>query len=70
MRTFVITMPGLSCGKLGATVTAAQLRMDDDKLDAFVQAGFATELHVDAPRGRRSGTPPADTALADLTSGD
>ena len=45
MRRFVITNPNLSVGRSGDIVTASQLNMDDDKLDEFVDAGYAMELH-------------------------
>lgn len=45
MRIFVITRPGLSVGPAGSTVSAATLQMDDDQLDAFVEAGYACEIH-------------------------
>lgn len=60
----MITTPGLSAGKPGATVSAADLQMDDDQLDAFVEAGHAIEIHVGRREPRADNIP--DTALADL----
>lgn len=45
MRIFVIMRPGLSVGPPGSTVSGEKLRMSDDKLDAFVEAGYAVEIH-------------------------
>lgn len=64
MRTFVIVSPGLSAGRQGRHVTAAELRMSDDKLDAFVQAGHAIEVFDERDRPRRPA--PVDTPLDDL----
>lgn len=70
MRSFVITQPGLSVGKPGTYLTAAELRMDDDKLDAFVEAGYAIEIHNDGePRGRMYVDAPDDVELDDLALG-
>jgi len=44
MRSFVITMPGLSVAKPGQIRSADELDMDDDQLDAFVEAGYAQEV--------------------------
>lgn len=44
MRHFVVTNPNLSVGKPGDIVTAAQLRMDDAKLDVWVAAGYGMEI--------------------------
>ena len=44
MRRFVITNPNLSAGRPGEIVDASQLNMGDDKLDDFVDAGFAAEI--------------------------
>lgn len=68
MRTFVINRPGLSIGKPGAHLTAAELRMDDDQLDAFVEHGYAIEVFGDGqrPTGRVMVRPPDDVTLDDL----
>jgi hypothetical protein len=50
MRKFVIVSPGLSVGKPGTRVTAAQLHMTDEKLDQFVDVGHAVEIHEAPPR--------------------
>jgi len=68
MRTFVISAPGLSMGKPGTIVGADQMRMDDDKLDAFVEAGYAVEIH-DPPDRRPDDTVP-DTPLDNLAAGE
>lgn len=68
MRSFVIVSPGLSAGRQGQHVTAARLRMDDDQLDAFVEAGHAIEIFDDdhpRPTGRKA-VAPDDVKLADL----
>lgn len=52
MREFVITSPGLSIGRPGQHLTGEELRMDDDQLDAFVQAGYAFELSGSDERDR------------------
>lgn len=44
MRSFVITMPGLSVARPGQIRSADELGMDDDQLDAFVEAGYALEV--------------------------
>jgi hypothetical protein len=51
-RRFVIVTPGLSHGKPGTIVTGAELYMTDEKLDEFVDAGHATELHEPAAKKR------------------
>ena len=66
MRTFVIQSPGLSVGRPGAVVTAVQLRMDDDKLDQFVEAGYAIEIHGPKPKQADDEVP--DTPLDELGS--
>lgn len=66
MRSFVIVSPGLTLGRPGAHVGADKMGMDDDRLDAFVEAGHAIEIHDDdnpRPTGRKS---TADTPLASL----
>lgn len=68
MRSFVIVSPGLSAGRPGQHVTADRLRMDDDQLDAFVEAGHAIEIYGDGdsrPAGRKSAAPD-DVNLADM----
>jgi hypothetical protein len=47
MRRFIITNPNLSVGKPGDEVTAAQLRMTDEKLDEFVAIGYAVEVEAE-----------------------
>ncbi len=68
MRSFVITRPGLSAGPPGSHLTAVDLRMDDDRLDAFVEAGYAIEIFSDGdrPRGRVIVDAPDDVELGDL----
>lgn len=46
----MIVSPGLSVGKPGTRVTAAQLHMTDEKLDQFVDVGHAVEIHEAPPR--------------------
>lgn len=45
MRQFIVTNPNLSVGKPGDVVTSEQLHMSDEKLDEWVKAGYATEIH-------------------------
>jgi hypothetical protein len=52
MRTFIIVSPGLSAGKPGTVVTAAQLHMDDEKLDQFIDVGHAVEIQPETPKKR------------------
>lgn len=44
MRRFIVINPNLSVGKAGEVVTADQLNMSDDKLDAWVDAGHGIEV--------------------------
>ena len=67
MRTFVIVTPGLSIGKQGSHLTAAQMRMSDDKLDAFVEAGHAIEV-FDEASPPAEGEAPDDVDLDELAS--
>lgn len=68
MRKFVILTPGLSVGRPRTTVTQAQLRMSDDKLDEFLQAGHAIEIHEDQQEWQQPvDTSGAETTLAELT---
>ena len=49
MRLFVLNSPNLSVGRQGDIVDADQLRMNPDKLDEFVAAGYATEVFEGDP---------------------
>lgn len=60
MRIFVITASGLSVGPPGTTVSAVKLRMSDDKLDRFVEAGYAVEIHGSSPDPRVDTVPDVD----------
>ena len=44
MRRFIVINPNLSVGKPGDIVTADQLQMSDDKLDAWADAGHGIEV--------------------------
>jgi hypothetical protein len=44
MRRFIITNPNLSVGRSGDIVTADELKMSDDKLDEWVEAGYGLEI--------------------------
>lgn len=63
MRSFVITRPGLSVGPVGIIVTADELVMNDDQLDAFVEAGYAVEVH-EHPRAPVAAAPAPATPPA------
>lgn len=45
-RRFVIVTPHQSVGPPGTEVLASQLGMNDEKLDEWVDAGHATEIHA------------------------
>lgn len=49
MRRFVVTNPNLSVGRPGSIVDEKQLHMTDEKLDEWVAAGYAVELHDAEP---------------------
>jgi hypothetical protein len=71
MRQFVIVVPGLTLGPPGTYLNADEMHMDDDQLDAFVEARYATEIHTDNNHwtaGRV--TAPDDTPLDDLPGVD
>jgi hypothetical protein len=44
MRRFIVTNPNLSVGRPGDIVTSDELKMSDDKLDEWVDAGHGIEV--------------------------
>lgn len=65
MRQFIVTNPNLSVGRPGDIVTAEQLRMTDEKLDDWVEAGYGVEIELHTAAPNASGRWPSAEALSD-----
>lgn len=55
-RRFIIVTPHQSVGPPGTEVPASRLHMDDEQLDAYVDAGHATEVFRQRPSAAKDVT--------------